>query len=569
MSPTVRLTAYRPLSRTGAGFAILIRRGRSLRFGAGISPWSIRQVDHMNLSRTSGVQLHPTSLPVRTARSGGLRVGRLARRGRPDVVADAAAGAARRARLAVQVGLRVRGFADAAGRSGRARHRRPSARLSASRPSDWIEDWIAFAGEAPWTTRSASTASGRALRGVRRRARREADRRHPDLRRARLRRRSAPTRRSSSAGVVAGVPPDAFTDKGQLWGNPVYDWPALRRPGYAWWIARFRRDLRALRPRADRPLPRLHGLLGGARRRRVRLGGLLEARPGRARRSTPPARRLGDLPLIAEDLGVITPPVTRLRESLGLPGMAVLQFGFTPSERHTQHVPGEPRRRTRSSTPARTTTTRSAAGTTALAAGVSGRWSTRRCGAYGIVEPEPHWALIRLAFASPARIAMIQLQDVLGLGPEGRMNQPGTVGGWGWKLDELPWMDLAARLRAATESGGAWRSRFRRAELRCGVRNGGHRGGRERRLRSRGANTASGLRVARPELACRSPSSYGPLTFRGAPRSSVGLLRISRKRTRAERGYARSVAHRETQRAYPLCSERGRDRARSTGRGAA
>ena len=63
LSPTVRLTAYRPPSSTGAGFAILIRRGGSLRFGAGISPWSIRQVDHMNLSRTSGVQLHPTSLP--------------------------------------------------------------------------------------------------------------------------------------------------------------------------------------------------------------------------------------------------------------------------------------------------------------------------------------------------------------------------------------------------------------------------------------------------------------------------------------------------------------------------
>src|SRR4051812_13229781 len=63
VSPAVRLTAYRPLSRTGAGFAILIRRGRSLRFGAGISPGSIRQLDHMNLSRSSGVQLHPTSLP--------------------------------------------------------------------------------------------------------------------------------------------------------------------------------------------------------------------------------------------------------------------------------------------------------------------------------------------------------------------------------------------------------------------------------------------------------------------------------------------------------------------------
>jgi 4-alpha-glucanotransferase len=73
---------------------------------------------------------------------------------------------------------------------------------------------------------------------------------------------------------------------------------------------------------------------------------------------------------------------------------------------------------------------------------------------YGIEEPEPEWAMIRLAFASPARLAMIQLQDVLGLGNEGRMNQPGTAGGWGWKLDELPSLDLAARLRAATEAAG-------------------------------------------------------------------------------------------------------------------
>ena len=75
-------------------------------------------------------------------------------------------------------------------------------------------------------------------------------------------------------------------------------------------------------------------------------------------------------------------------------------------------------------------------------------------GEYGIVEAEPEWAMIRLAFASPARLAMIQLQDVLGLGNEGRMNQPGTAGGWGWKLDEIPGMDLAARLRAATEAAG-------------------------------------------------------------------------------------------------------------------
>ena len=73
---------------------------------------------------------------------------------------------------------------------------------------------------------------------------------------------------------------------------------------------------------------------------------------------------------------------------------------------------------------------------------------------YGLSDPEPHWALIRLVFASPAMIAMIQIQDALGLGTEGRMNQPGSVGAWGWRLSELPSAGVAARLRAATEEAG-------------------------------------------------------------------------------------------------------------------
>ena len=73
---------------------------------------------------------------------------------------------------------------------------------------------------------------------------------------------------------------------------------------------------------------------------------------------------------------------------------------------------------------------------------------------YGIDEPEVHWALIRLVFASPAVIAMIQVQDALGLGSEGRMNQPGSVGAWGWRLDSLPSADVAARLREATAEAG-------------------------------------------------------------------------------------------------------------------
>ena len=165
---------------------------------------------------------------------------------------------------------------------------------------------------------------------------------------------------------------------------------------------------------------------------------------------------LGDLPLIAEDLGVITPPVTRLRLSLGLPGMAVLQFGFTPSERHTQHVPANHVENQVVYTGTHDNDT--ILGVVRRAGGrPSGHCSTRRWRDHGISDPEPHWALIRLAFASPARVAMVQLQDVLGLGPEGRMNQPGSVGGWGWRLGEIPSLDLARRLRAATEEASRTR----------------------------------------------------------------------------------------------------------------
>src|SRR3954463_1068635 len=145
VSPTVRLTAYRPLSRTGAGFAILIRRGRSLRFGAGISPGSIRQVDHMNLSRSSGVQLHPTSLP-------GGRLG-------PEAYAwvDWLAAAGQTWWQMLPLGPPdEHGSPDQSGAAVAAWpgvFAETSAPVSTAEPNafrekaeDWIEDWIAFAG---------------------------------------------------------------------------------------------------------------------------------------------------------------------------------------------------------------------------------------------------------------------------------------------------------------------------------------------------------------------------------------------------------------------------------------
>ena len=181
---------------------------------------------------------------------------------------------------------------------------------------------------------------------------------------------------------------------------------------------------------------------------RYALAGAWRRGPGRAPFDAARAE-LGELPLIAEDLGVITPPVERLRDALGLPGMAVLQFGFTPSERHTPHVP-------ENQIENQVVYTGTHDHDTIL--GWYESLDARRRGMvedtlarYGVAEPERQWALIRLAFASPARIAMVQAQDVLGLGSEGRMNQPGSAGGWSWRLAALPSRELAKRLRAASE----------------------------------------------------------------------------------------------------------------------
>jgi 4-alpha-glucanotransferase len=252
-------------------------------------------------------------------------------------------------------------------------------------------------------------------------------------------------------GFVAGAPPDTFGGSGQLWGNPLYDWRELRRQGYAWWIARFRRVFELFDlARIDhfRAFVAYWAVPADAE---FALEGAWKRGPGRAPFDA--AREaLGELPLIAEDLGVITPPVTRLRESLGLPGMSVLQFGFTPGEEHTVHVPEN-----NSENQVVYTGTHDSDTIRGWHESITPEQRRRveDCLArHGIDDREPHWALIRLVFASPAVIAMIQVQDALGLGSEGRMNQPGSVGAWGWKLSALPSADVAERLRSATEESG-------------------------------------------------------------------------------------------------------------------
>ena len=399
----------------------------------------------MNLSRTSGVQLHPTSLPS----------GRLG----PEAYAwvDWLAAAGQTWWQMLPLGPPDEHDSPYKSASAFAASPRllgsPSAPVSASerldfreRAADWIEDWLTFAGPEAIDDQVRFDREWRALRAYAAErgvkligdipiyvAEGSADQlAHPEI---------------FKTGAVAGVPPDAFTDKGQLWGNPLYDWRELRRQGYAWWIARFKRVFELF------DLARIDHFRGFVAYWAVpadaefALEGAWKRGPGRAPFDAARSA-LGELPLIAEDLGVITPPVTRLRESLELPGMSVLQFGFTPGEEHTVHVP-------ENNSPNQVVYTGTHDSDT-----IRGWHETitdeqrRRVAATlerrGIAD-DPHWALIRLVLSSPAVIAMIQVQDALGLGSEGRMNQPGSVGAWGWRLSDLPSRDVARRLRAATE----------------------------------------------------------------------------------------------------------------------
>lgn len=229
------------------------------------------------------------------------------------------------------------------------------------------------------------------------------------------------------ASVVAGVPPDYFSEDGQLWGNPLYDWAAMERTGFAWWAARLRRQL------AQVDVIRLDHFRGFAAAWHVP-SGQTTAKVGewvdgpREKLFRKLTVDLGELPLIAEDLGLITPDVHALRQALGFPGMRVLQFALGgPDNPYWPHN-YQPDTVAYTGTHDNDTT--------------SGWWAglsdeqRRTLGEYvGHTVGEPHWELIRLAWASVAVIAVAPLQDVLGLGREARMNVPGVAGGnWEWRF---------------------------------------------------------------------------------------------------------------------------------------
>jgi 4-alpha-glucanotransferase len=255
--------------------------------------------------------------------------------------------------------------------------------------------------------------------------------------------------------LLAGAPPDAFSELGQFWGNPVYEWRALREQRYLWWVERLRRNVALF------DAVRLDHFRGFVSYWAVPVGAP-DARSGRWRRGPGIAlfdafqSALGaDLPLVAEDLGVITPAVEALRDELELPGMLVLQFGFGPgADRFSPHalVNHQVHRVVYTGTHDHDT----AAGWYASAPIDVRRRFERVCASVGVADPEPWWRLVRLCLASRAALAIFQAQDVLGLGSQARMNYPGRQGGnWRWQVPVGALTPaLAARLREATRAAG-------------------------------------------------------------------------------------------------------------------
>ena len=240
--------------------------------------------------------------------------------------------------------------------------------------------------------------------------------------------------------VVAGVPPDYFSSTGQLWGNPLYNWETMQADGFKWWIERVRATLTVVDiARVDhfRGFAACWEIPGGDKT--AERGQWVEA-PGKEL-FTAIRKTLGELPIIAEDLGVITPDVVALREEFGFPGMRILQFGFGSDSKNIDlphnYVPNV----------VAYTGTHDNDTTVGWFKSVAGEGSTRTekqierertfCLNYLNTKGEEiHWDFIRGVLASVANTAIVPLQDLLGLGTEARMNLPNsTEGNWAWRFN--------------------------------------------------------------------------------------------------------------------------------------
>ena len=248
---------------------------------------------------------------------------------------------------------------------------------------------------------------------------------------------------------MAGVPPDYFSATGQLWGNPVYNWEYLQETDFAWWIDRFRflnRYVDIIRIDHFRGFEAFWQVPAGEE---TAIKGEWKVATG-TELFTRLYEVMGELPILAEDLGVITPEVDKLRDDFGFPGMRVLMFAFGGGSDNF-HLPHNYVRNSAVYTGTHDNDT------------AVGWW--QRASKYekelfykyivGFAAGEPiNWVLIRMAMAAVSVIAIVPLQDVLGLDNSGRMNTPGTAtGNWGWRYSDpdLLNQDLSDRLLEITQ----------------------------------------------------------------------------------------------------------------------
>lgn len=249
-----------------------------------------------------------------------------------------------------------------------------------------------------------------------------------------------------SPAFVGGCPPDAFSDTGQLWGNPVYDWPANKKENYRWWLERVSSSFKLF------DMVRIDHFRGFESYWEI-VGGSETAADGKWVKG--PAndlfrvikKELGDLPIIAEDLGYMTKEVYEFRQETAFPGMKIIQFAFNP-EFNSEHMP------------------HNYTNEFVVYAGTHDNetlqgWleniddATReRARQYANLTHEEgyNWGIIRLCMTSIADTAIFQMQDLLGLGNDARMNTPSTLGiNWQWRMTEMPNEDLIGKLYHYTQ----------------------------------------------------------------------------------------------------------------------
>jgi 4-alpha-glucanotransferase len=248
---------------------------------------------------------------------------------------------------------------------------------------------------------------------------------------------------------VAGVPPDYFSETGQLWGNPVYDWNRLRETAYHWWVERLRMNLKLF------DIIRIDHFRGFAAYWAVPYGETTamngEWLPAYGKELFDTLNyHLGTLPVIAEDLGVITPDVEALRDGFNLPGMKILQFAFDSSEGNNYLPHAYPHN---CIVYTGTHDNDTVLGWFDGASTSDKEFCLRYLNSSG---QNIHWDFMRAAWASVADVAIAPIQDILGLGTDARMNLPGTTANnWQWRVKaELLTPELAEKLASLTKLYG-------------------------------------------------------------------------------------------------------------------